>query len=81
MTKAAATPRGTAEIPPCSHEHDESCGGLTDPEACNHSHDEACGYVPATEGTPCTFVCEVCNPQDNGNPATPVRRAAGRMYL
>lgn len=61
---------GTAEIP-CSHEHDESCGGLTDPEACNHSHDEACGYVPATEGTPCTFVCEVCNPQDSGNPATP----------
>ena len=48
---------GTAEIP-CSHEHDESCGGLTDPEACNHTHDEACGYVPATEGTPCTYVCE-----------------------
>lgn len=61
---------GTAEIP-CSHEHDESCGGLTDPEACNHSHDEACGYVPATEGTPCTFVCEVCNAQDSGKPATP----------
>lgn len=58
---------GTAEIP-CSHEHNESCGGLTDPAACNHTHDEACGYVPATEGTPCTFVCEVCNPQDNGNP-------------
>lgn len=61
---------GAAEIP-CSHEHNESCGGLTDPEACNHSHDEACGYVPATEGTPCTFVCEVCNPQDNGKSATP----------
>ena len=61
---------GTAEIP-CSHEHNESCGGLTDPEACNHSHDETCGYVPATEGTPCTFVCEVCNAQDSGNPATP----------
>ena len=61
---------GTAEIP-CSHEHNESCGGLTDPTACNHTHDEACGYVPATEGTPCTFVCEVCNPQDSGNPATP----------
>ena len=58
---------GTAEIP-CSYEHNESCGGLTDPTACNHTHDEACGYVPATEGTPCTFVCEVCNPQDNGNP-------------
>lgn len=61
---------GAAEIP-CSHEHNESCGGLTDPEACNHSHDEACGYVPATAGTPCTFVCEVCNPQDNGKSATP----------
>ena len=61
---------GTAEIP-CSHEHNESCGGLTDPEACNHSHDETCGYVPATEGTPCTFVCEVCDAQDSGNPATP----------
>ena len=61
---------GTAEIP-CSHEHNESCGGLTDPEACNHTHDEACGYVPATEGTPCTYVCEICNAQDSGNPATP----------
>lgn len=61
---------GTAEIP-CSHEHNESCGGLTDPAACNHTHDEVCGYVPATEGTPCTFVCEVCNAQDSGNPATP----------
>ena len=59
--------KGTAEIP-CSHEHNESCGGLTDPAACNHTHDEACGYVPATEGTPCTFVCEVCNAQDIGNP-------------
>ena len=58
--------KGTAEIP-CSHEHNESCGRLTDPTACNHTHDEACGYVPATEGTPCTFVCEVCNAQDIGN--------------
>ena len=61
---------GTAEIP-CSHEHNESCGGLTDPTACNHTHDETCGYVPATAGTPCTFVCEDCNAQDSGNPATP----------
>ena len=61
---------GTAEIP-CSHEHNENCGGLTDPEARNHTHDKACDFVPATEGTPCTFVCEVCNAQDSGNPATP----------
>lgn len=57
---------GTAEIP-CSHEHNESCGGLSDPAACNHTHNEACGYVPATDGTPCTFVCEVCNAQDSEN--------------
>ena len=69
-TAACGYTKGTAENP-CSHEHNESCGGLTDPAACNHSHDEACGYVPATEGTPCTFVCEVCNAQDSGNPATP----------
>ena len=30
---------------------------------CKHEHDEACGDVPATEGTPCTFVCEICNTQ------------------
>ncbi|WP_370826686.1 hypothetical protein [Fournierella massiliensis] len=33
--------------------------------------DEACGYAPATEGTPCTYVCEICNAQDSGNPVTP----------
>ena len=69
-TAACGYTKGTAENP-CSHEHNESCGGLTDPAACNHSHDETCGYVPATAGTPCTFVCEVCNPQDNGDAATP----------
>ena len=40
---------------------------------CEHhpQHDESCGYTEGTEGTPCTFVCEVCNAQDSGNPATP----------
>ena len=61
---------GTAEIP-CSHEHTESCGGLTDPTACNHTHDEACSYVPATEGSPCTFVCEVCNAQNSDDQEVP----------
>ena len=51
---------GIAEIP-CGHHHDESCGGLTDPAACNHTHNESCGYAPAVAGTPCGFVCEVCN--------------------
>ena len=40
---------------------------------CEHhpSHDAVCGYVPAIEGTLCTFVCEVCNAQDSGDTAAP----------
>ena len=53
----------------CKHEHKVN-GGEADREG-GLSHDEACGYVPATEGTPCTYVCEICNAQDSGNPATP----------
>lgn len=55
----------------CSHVCSEESGCITKTLDCKHQHDEACGYVPATEGTPCTFVCEVCNAQDSGNPATP----------
>ena len=75
-----------AEPTACTHVCSEENGCITKALDCKHEHkvnggeadregglgrDEACGYVPATEGTPCTFVCEVCNPQDNGNPATP----------
>lgn len=70
----------------CTHECSEESGCITETLDCKHEHKvnggeadregglgrgEACGYVPATEGTPCTFVCEVCNAQDSGNPATP----------
>ena len=51
----------------CSHVCSEESGCITKTLDCKHQHDEACGYVPATEGTPCTFVCEVCNVQDSGN--------------
>ena len=51
---------GTEEVP-CNHQHDEQCGGLIDPTNCNHEHNEECGYVPAKAGTPCIFVCEICN--------------------
>lgn len=47
----------TEEIP-CTHVHDDNCG--YDPETgtgCSHIHDENCGYVEASEGSPCTFVC------------------------
>ena len=71
-----------AEPSECTHECSEESGCMTKILDCKHEHkvnggeadregglgrDEACGYVPATEGTPCTFVCEVCNAQDSGN--------------
>ena len=59
----------TADV--CSHVCSEESGCITKTLDCKHEHDEACGYVPATEGTPCTFVCEICNAQDSGDPATP----------
>lgn len=67
-----ATPSDAAgKEPVCGHVCSEESGCITKTLDCKHEHDEACGYVPATEGTPCTFVCEVCNAQDSGNPATP----------
>ena len=47
---------GTAEIP-CSHEHNENCGGLTDPEARNHPHDKTSGVVSPPHGTPLPLFC------------------------
>lgn len=43
----------------CTHEHDEDCGYVAGQE-CEHVHDENCGYVEAAEGSPCTFVCDIC---------------------
>ena len=70
----AATPSDAEEKEPvCGHVCSEESGCITKALDCKHEHDEACGYVPATEGTPCTFVCEVCNTQDkdSGTTATP----------
>ena len=50
----------------CTHVCSEESGCITKELDCKHEHDEACGYAPATEGTPCTYVCEICNPQDSG---------------
>ncbi len=38
-------------------------GGL-----CEHhpEHNADCGYTEGSEGTPCNFVCEICNPQNSG---------------
>ena len=73
VSENTATPSEPEEAEPtaCTHVCSEESGCITKALDCKHEHDEACGYVPATEGTPCTFACEVCNPQDSGNPATP----------
>ena len=54
------------------HRHDDSCYELVCPHM-EGEHDRTCGYVPAAEGRPCAFVCEICNAQSNvsGAVATP----------
>ena len=73
VSENTATPSEPEEAEPtaCTHVCTEESGCITKTLDCKHEHDEACGYVPATEGTPCTFACEVCNAQDSGDTATP----------
>ena len=76
VSENTATPSEPEEAEPteCTHECSEESDCITKALACKHEHkvngglgrDEACGYVHATEGTPCTYVCEICNAQDNG---------------
>ncbi len=47
----------------CAHVCDAESGCVTEIPDCSHEkgeHDEACGYVPAVEGAPCGYVCEIC---------------------
>ena len=44
----------------CAHECSEDTGCIKEKLDCQHEHDDECGYAPATEGTPCTFVCDIC---------------------
>lgn len=50
----------------CTHECSEESGCITEALGCHHEHDSECGYTEEVPGTPCTFVCEICNPQDGG---------------
>ena len=50
----------------CTHECSEESGCITEVLDCRHEHDSECGYTEEVPGTPCTFVCEICNPQDGG---------------
>ena len=62
---------GLADPTACTHVCGEDTGCVIKTLNCQHQHNESCGYVPAAEGTPCTFVCEVCSAQDSGNPGAP----------
>ena len=54
---------GETTEPICGHVCSEESGCITKELNCKHEHDASCGYVPATAGTPCNFVCEICNAQ------------------
>ena len=44
----------------CTHICSLENGCIISTLNCTHEHDENCGYVQAQEGTPCSFVCNVC---------------------
>lgn len=46
---------------PCGHEHDDKCEFDGSEGSCTHEHDDTCGYVEAQPGSPCAFVCPVCD--------------------
>ena len=66
-----ATPSEAEKTQPtaCTYECSEESGCITKELSCPHErgeHDDTCGYIPATEGTPCGYTCELCNSQDSG---------------
>ena len=64
--KATSSEVEEARPTECTHECSEESGCKTKKLSCPHEHDESCGYIPATEGTPCGYICEQCNSQDSG---------------
>ena len=61
-----ATPAGAERREPteCTHRCSEDSGCVKQVLDCRHEHDGECGYTPATEGTPCTYVCGTCHTQE-----------------
>ena len=71
VSENTATSSEVEEAQPteCTHECSEESGCKTKKLSCPHErgeHDDTCGYIPATEGTPCGYTCELCNSQDSG---------------
>ena len=52
----------------CQHEHKVNGGESDREDGLGRSKD--CGYSPAEPGTPCTYVCEICYPQDGDRPGS-----------
>ena len=67
---------GLADPTLCTHQCGEESGCITKALACKHEHDAACGYAPAVAGTPCSFVCEVCQGAIEQEPCTCTTRCA-----
>ena len=63
---APEDPAAPAEPAACAHVCSAESGCVTNVLDCHHTHDAACGYVPAVEGTPCGYVCEICRSQEGG---------------
>ncbi len=71
VSENTATSSEVEEAQPttCTHECSEESGCIKKKLSCHHErgeHDDSCGYIPATEGTPCGYICEQCNSQDSG---------------
>ena len=71
VSENTATPSEAEEAQPtaCTHECSEESGCIKKELSCPHErgeHDDTCGYIPATEGTPCGYTCELCQPKDSG---------------
>lgn len=71
VSENTATSSEVEEAQPteCTHKCSKESGCITKKLSCPHErgeHDDSCGYIPATEGTPCGYACELCNSQDNG---------------
>ena len=62
-SESEATPADAEEKQPteCSHSCSGDSGCITKEPDCQHEHDDSCGYRVGTPGTPCIFICEICN--------------------
>ncbi len=67
-----ATSSNADEPTECTHVCSEESGCITKQLNCQHEHDEDCGYTPATAGTPCGYVCEICGAEGNAAEAMTV---------